>query len=135
MGNRTSFKKGYTPWNKGLKGLHFSPATEFKKGHISVSTCRIGTIRLRTNKRDGQLQMIKVSKQKWTSLANRVWMTHYGAVKKSDIVIHLNGNALDDRVENLMAIPREVSITLNRWHRSLTIAQKVFYVHRYRRRL
>ena len=26
------FKKGYTPWNKGKKGIHLSPKTEFKKG-------------------------------------------------------------------------------------------------------
>ena len=28
------FKKGSEPWNKGLKGTHFSPETEFKKGDI-----------------------------------------------------------------------------------------------------
>jgi hypothetical protein len=28
----TCFKKGYIPWNKGIKGIHFSPKTEFKKG-------------------------------------------------------------------------------------------------------
>ena len=31
-GNETSFKKGRTPWNKGLKGIHLSPKSEFKKG-------------------------------------------------------------------------------------------------------
>ena len=25
-------KKGNVPWNKGIKGTHFSPTTEFKKG-------------------------------------------------------------------------------------------------------
>lgn len=29
---KTEFKKGTTPWNKGLKGIHLSPNTEFKKG-------------------------------------------------------------------------------------------------------
>lgn len=24
--------KGHIPWNKGLKGIHLSPATEFKNG-------------------------------------------------------------------------------------------------------
>lgn len=27
-----NLRKGHTPWNKGLKGIHLSPATEFKKG-------------------------------------------------------------------------------------------------------
>lgn len=26
------FKKGFTPWNKGISGLQLSPATQFKKG-------------------------------------------------------------------------------------------------------
>ena len=32
--NSGNFKKGHTPWNKGLRGIHISPKTEFKKGHI-----------------------------------------------------------------------------------------------------
>lgn len=27
-----TFCSGLTPWNKGVKGTHFSPSTEFKKG-------------------------------------------------------------------------------------------------------
>lgn len=33
------FKKGHTPWNKGMKGIHLSPKSEFKKGeHPSPKT-------------------------------------------------------------------------------------------------
>ena len=33
------FKKGHIPWNKGLKGIHLSKKTEFKKGsHYSPKT-------------------------------------------------------------------------------------------------
>lgn len=31
------FKKGYTPWNKGMKGLRTSPETGFKLGHIGFN--------------------------------------------------------------------------------------------------
>lgn len=31
---RRGFQEGYTPWNKGIKGLHLSPNTEFKKWYI-----------------------------------------------------------------------------------------------------
>lgn len=31
----TCFKKGRTPWNKGLKGIHVSPETEFKVGQFT----------------------------------------------------------------------------------------------------
>ena len=30
----TQFKKGMTSWNKGMKGLHLSPDTEFKPGQV-----------------------------------------------------------------------------------------------------
>jgi hypothetical protein len=30
----TQFKKGMTSWNKGMKGLHLSPNTEFKTGQV-----------------------------------------------------------------------------------------------------
>jgi hypothetical protein len=30
----TQFKKGMTSWNKGMKGLHLSPGTEFKAGQV-----------------------------------------------------------------------------------------------------
>ena len=44
------FKKGHIPWNKGQKGIHLSPATEFKKGQKSYSKLPIGTIVQRTEK-------------------------------------------------------------------------------------
>jgi hypothetical protein len=30
----TQFKKGMTSWNKGMKGIHLSPSTEFKAGQV-----------------------------------------------------------------------------------------------------
>lgn len=30
----TQFKKGMISWNKGMKGIHLSPATEFKAGQV-----------------------------------------------------------------------------------------------------
>lgn len=32
---KTEFKKGFSPWNKGKKGIHLSYKTEFQKGHTS----------------------------------------------------------------------------------------------------
>lgn len=55
--NKTSFKKGQSKtknwyevmkkhfvWNKGKKGLHLSPKTEFKKGMISLNKGRFGEL-------------------------------------------------------------------------------------------
>jgi len=30
----TQFKKGMVSWNKGMKGIHLSPGTEFKPGQV-----------------------------------------------------------------------------------------------------
>lgn len=39
IGHKNYLPKGFIPWNKGLKGTHFSPSTEFKKGiRISPKT-------------------------------------------------------------------------------------------------
>ena len=48
--NKTSFKKGHIPWNKGMKGIHTSPETEFKKGERPPTWCPVGTIRKRKDK-------------------------------------------------------------------------------------
>ena len=34
---KTQFKKGHDTWNKGMRGVHFSPETEFKKGEDRIS--------------------------------------------------------------------------------------------------
>lgn len=33
--NKGRFTKGNKPWNYGLKGIHLSPETEFKKGDLA----------------------------------------------------------------------------------------------------
>lgn len=35
---KTMFKKGHATWNKGMRGVHFSPNTEFKKGQKPWNT-------------------------------------------------------------------------------------------------
>lgn len=57
-----SFKRGHTAWNKGIKGLHFSPETEFKKGRISTNKTKIGEITVRKNHNRGRAEVwIKIS--------------------------------------------------------------------------
>lgn len=33
--NNGRFKKGHKSWNNGMKGIHLSPSSEFKRGEIS----------------------------------------------------------------------------------------------------
>jgi hypothetical protein len=41
--NTGNFVKGQTPWNKGIKGVSVSPATQFKKGNTPKNTLAVGT--------------------------------------------------------------------------------------------
>lgn len=106
--NRTSFRKGHRPWNKGVKGIHMSPQTEFKKGQPSLNHCPVGAERLRRRNRRGEERFfVKVAEPNvWEERAKVVWQKHYGKLIYGDIVHHINGNSLDDWIENLVAMPR-----------------------------
>jgi len=107
--NKTSFKKGHIPWNKGMKGIHLSPETEFKKGGYPPTYCRVGTIRKRKHWRDKAVRYwIKIGDpKKWIFLSHYRWIQEYGPLIEGDIVHHLNGLSFDDRPENLIALPRK----------------------------
>lgn len=40
----TQFKKGHTPWNKNLKGIHLSPESQFKKGMLPWNKGKLGLL-------------------------------------------------------------------------------------------
>ncbi len=106
--NGTAFKKGQKPWNKGKKGIHCSPDTEFKKGRESSRKLPLGSITTRKRKRDGRSrQFIKVAEPaKWIEYARHLWVANYGPLKKGDIIHHIDGDTLNDNIKNLIAIPR-----------------------------
>ena len=129
-----AFQKGFTPWNKGLKGIHLSPKSEWKKGHISLSKDKIGSITQRKDKTGKIRNWIKIKEpNKWEYYSRYLWKEKYGFIIKEDVVHHLNGNTLDDRIENLIALSRkDHPIFHNRWRLTkLTKKQLDFYKNRY----
>jgi len=134
--NKTAFKKGQVPWNKGLKGLRLSPSSEFKKGRESTTRARIGEIRTRKNKKEGfkKRLFIKVAEPNvWVEHAKYVWKKYYGRIIKGDIVHHIDGDSLNDNINNLIALPRaDHPIFHSRWGiKPLTMEQINFYCDRY----
>ena len=106
--NKTSFKKGIIPWNKNLKGIHLSPQSEFKKGCKPPRRYKLGTITERKSKGGTKRNFVKIKEPNtWCELAKHLWIQAYGQLKKGDIVHHMNGNILDDRISNLIALPRK----------------------------
>lgn len=99
------FQPGLQPWNKGMRGIHLSPESEFKPGHRLNEEYEVGTVIPRCNGRHRR-NYIKTALG-WRYYAVWLWEQHYGPVMKGDVVHHLNGNRFDDRIENLIALPRK----------------------------
>lgn len=100
---KTKFSAGFVPWNKGLKGLRMSPETEFKSGPRPDKRLPIGSISIRTRKRDGKPRAwIKVGDpNKWKLRAQIVWISVRGPIPFGMIVHHVDRNTLNDDVSNL----------------------------------
>ena len=101
-------KPGTAPWNKGVKGLQHSPATQWKKGCASNRKLPVGSITVRTRKRDGTPRaFIKVAEpNSWRPNAVVVWEAANGPVPRGMIIHHRDHNSLNDDLKNLQAMTR-----------------------------
>lgn len=131
-------KKSHQAWNKGLKGTHFSPKTEFKKGnkpmcpfqkgvHNSINTefkkgrtphnkCPIGTIRKRkTGTSYGYDYFIKIAEpNKWITVWQKLWIDIHGEIPNGCVIHHINKNHFDNRIENLVCVTKSEHIEIHR---------------------
>jgi hypothetical protein len=124
-----AFKPGFTPWNKNLKGIHLSPASEFKRGHDVNEVYELGTVTERRGRKGRVRQHVKTP-DGWVEYAKWLWIEHYGRLILGDVVHHLNGQHLDDRIENLIALPRQDHpIYHNRWGLKSIPADRLAYYH------
>lgn len=109
--NNTTFKKGHISWNKGLKGIHLSPDTEFKKGQFTGENhpswkggeqiCKSDCVYLY----DGVNKRIRRPK--------KIYEDKHGAIPKGWILYHLDQNKHNDDIDNLIAIPRAILVKIN----------------------
>lgn len=88
----------------GQKGRRFNPAGEFKKGNRVNERYAVGDVVRRCSGRN-ERNYIK-SESGWVFYAVWLWEQKYGTVFKGDVVHHLNGDRFDDRLDNLIALPR-----------------------------
>jgi len=109
-----AFEKGHIAWNKGIKGMHNSPKTEFKKGKESENKLPIGTIVKRLEK--GKVRnFIKVGDpNKWKYYYVYLWEQENGEVPNGYVIHHINKISDDDRLENLACITRKEHINIHR---------------------
>lgn len=107
-GNAGRFRSGFIPWNKNLKGIHLSPASEFKKGCVSLRKMPLGSVRIRLRKRGGKKRAwVKVDEPNvWQPRCRVVWEKAYGKIPKGLVLHHADRDTLNDSLNNLSAISR-----------------------------
>jgi len=114
--NTGQFKSGHKTWNKGKKGLHLSPESEFKKGHISNRKLPVGAVVIRMRKRDNkQRKWIKIGNPNiWQIHCHYVWEQTYGKISKGLLIHHIDRDTMNDDLNNLALISRAAHLNEHR---------------------
>ena len=111
----TEFKKGHVPRNKGThpptKGR--MAETQFKKGNIPPNHKPVGTERISY----GKIQIKIAEPNKWEWLATLIWQSvHKKALPEGCIIRFANEDITDYSPENLVAITKAQNAVLNHLH-------------------
>lgn len=109
--NPGNFKKGHVPYNKGVKGLHLSPKTEFKVGQTAGNKSKSWKGGVQTNKHDCVYVWVAPNVRKRRPVA--VWEANRGKIPNGYVVYHLDGNKDNDNINNLAIISRGELVKLN----------------------
>lgn len=126
---RTGYKKGNTPVNKGAKGIHLSPCTEFKKGHKPANTKYNGCITIRRNKKQGiNYTYIRIAESKWRQLHQVIWEKANGKIPKGMILVFKDGDTSNCSLQNLLLVTRKEHLERNTKNRTSDgyIAARIF---------
>lgn len=119
------FQPGHVPWSKGLRGIHFSPDTEFKKGRPNGREKPIGTVTVRIDRNGNPRAFVKVAeKGRYRERARVVWTAKHGPIPRGMLIHHRDRNSLNDSLDNLQLMTRGEHVnehrseqTETRWRR------------------
>ena len=107
-GERTRFKTGHEPHNKGKKLSQATKdklkRTNFPKGHVPYNTQPVGTIVTRKDVAGRTYQFIKISNANWMLLQRAVWMNAHGPIPKGSKIRFKDGNTMNCELDNLEMI-------------------------------
>lgn len=112
---KSVFYKGSVPWNKGVKGIHLSPKTEFRKGCVGVNHLPVGATTGRKCKGNMKRWFVKIAEpNKWILRCLYVWKNTKGSIPKGLLVHHLDGNTENDTIDNLCLLTRAGHMNIHR---------------------
>lgn len=103
-----TFPPGHSPWNKGLRGIHLSPATEFKPGRKSdANKLPVGSVTIRTCTGVRTAWVKVADPNKWRPRAVVEWERINEEARPEGCVIrHDNRDTLNDDPDNLVCATR-----------------------------
>lgn len=113
--NSGRFEKGFTPWNKGLKGVNGVSKSRFKKGHVNWNLRQVGEERIDT---EGYVY-VKVSdngikSQRWKLKHRLIYAQYHGEITSETIIRFYDNNKQNMNIENLYAVTKAENAVLNR---------------------
>lgn len=123
MGGKARFKKGHTPWNKGIEGYNpNNHETRFKPGNRNGQALNnlkdIGSERInKDGNRERKVSDTGVKKIDWRPVHNIVWEEHHGPIPDGHIVVFKTADKLNTDIENLELISRAENMRRNSIHR------------------
>jgi len=113
--NRGRFEKGFTPWNKGLKGVNGESKSRFKKGNETWNTRPLGDEHIDSK---GYVR-VKVAetgtkKERWKLKHRLIYEQHYGEIPNEMIVRFYDNDKQNFNIKNLYAVTKGENGVLNR---------------------
>jgi hypothetical protein len=113
--NTGQFEKGFTPWNKGLKGVNGKSKTRFKKGNVNWNLRQIGDERIDI---DGYIYVkvsdIGIKSQRWKLKHRLIYAQHHGEITSETIIRFYDNDKQNMNIENLYAVTKAENVVLNR---------------------
>lgn len=106
------FVKGMVPWNKGIKGIHLSPETEFKKGQFAGEKNASWKGGVQNPKSD--CAYISTGENERIRRPKMIFENHFGKLPKGYLIFHKDGDNKNDAIDNLEAITRAELLKRNR---------------------
>lgn len=101
-----AFEPGHAPWNKNLKGIHLSPATEFAPGRESPARLPVGSVTIRS-RRGLQYAFVKVAEpNKWMTRGRLIWSEANGPIPAGCVIHYRDRDTLNDDLANLECLSR-----------------------------
>jgi hypothetical protein len=116
-GSKGDYRPGSEPWNKGLKGIHLSPRTEFKPGNNMKA---IGSFSLKKRKGNPRryIKVMADGSPKWVLYSRYLWEQANGPLPFGHTLVYKDGDVLNDELSNLELVSiSEMLLTCKRQKR------------------